>query len=92
MVNMKAPISSLQGISQEEKKTNNVDEWIEEADSYYASMVPGQFRACVKTWLLTLSLVGRGSSVVGAMLQNLGKFVYPTSTRPITKKLRQKWR
>ena len=33
MVNMKAPISSLQGISQEEKKTNNVDEWIEEADS-----------------------------------------------------------
>ena len=40
---------------------------------------PWNFGACVTTWLLTLSLVGRGSSVVGAMLQNLGKFVYPTS-------------
>ena len=33
----------------------------------------------VKTWLSTLeTLVGRGSSVVGAPLRNLGKFVHPT--------------
>ena len=41
----------------------------------------------LKTWLSTLgllnirdcvSLVGHGSSVVGAPLRNLGKFVYPT--------------
>ena len=28
-----------------------------------------------------VSLMGRGSSVVGATLQNLAKFVYPTSPR-----------
>ena len=35
----------------------------------------------VKTWLSTLdsvSLVGRGSTVVGAPLRNLAKFIYPT--------------
>ena len=32
-----------------------------------------------------VSLVVRGSSVVGAPLQNLGKFVYPTSTEETLK-------
>ena len=35
----------------------------------------------VKTWiskLETVSLVGRGSSVIGALLRNFSKFVYPT--------------
>ena len=42
---------------------------------------PGVLYFRLKSWLSTLetvSLVGRGSSVVGASLRNLGKFVYPT--------------
>ena len=43
---------------------------------------PGMLYFCCKNLALDIrdcvSLVGRGSSVVGAPLRNLGKFVYPT--------------